>query len=126
MNRLGETDRAAAIRHVQRASGQVAALAGMIAARRPFAEVAQQLLAARGSLDSLLVRLVEIELDDCVPALDTRGEVDELLRTALGRSSPFRTTRRRQHATAESSSTRIGGTTRHGPEIPAPFLTGGE
>ena len=33
-------------------------LAGMISGGRPFPEVAQQLLAARGSLDSLLVRLV--------------------------------------------------------------------
>lgn len=71
----------------------------MIALRRPFAEVAQQLLAARGSLDSLLVRLVEIELDDCLPAADMRGEVDELLRTALGRSAPVRVPRRRPHAT---------------------------
>ena len=105
------SDRAAAVRHVQRASGQVAALAGMITTPRPFAEVAQQLLAARGSLDSLLVRLVEIELDDCVPAADTRGEVDELLRTALGRSAPVRATRRRQHATDQPARTRIGGTT---------------
>ena len=111
MSGLIATDRSAAVRHVQRASGQVAALAGMITARRPFAEVAQQLLAARGSLDSLLVRLVEIEHDDCVPAADTRGEVDELLRTALGRSAPVRSTRRRQQATAEASRTRIGGTT---------------
>jgi DNA-binding FrmR family transcriptional regulator len=50
----------------------------MISARRPFAEIAQQLLAARGSLDSLLVRLVEVELDDCLPATDARDEVDDL------------------------------------------------
>ena len=104
-------EREAVVRHVQRASGQVAALAGMIRARRPFAEVAQQLLAARGSLDSLLVRLVEIELDDCVPAAHTRGEVDELLRTALGRSAPVRATRRRRHATNQASATKIGGPT---------------
>ena len=111
MSRIGAPDRPAAVRHVQRASGQVSALAGMISAGRPFAEVAQQLLAARGSLDSLLVRLVEIELDDCVPAADTRGEVDGLLRTALGRSAYVRTTRRRPHATDKPSRTRIGGTT---------------
>lgn len=111
MNGLNSTDRPAAVRHAQRASGQVAALAGMITVRRPFAEVAQQLLAARGSLDSLLVRLVEIELADCVPAADTRGEVDELLRTALGRSAPARATRRRQHVTDQPSPTRIGGPT---------------
>ena len=110
MSGMSATDRAAAVRHVQRASGQVGALAGMISARRPFADVAQQLLAARGSLDSLLVRLVEIELDDCLPIADSRQEVDELLRTALGRSAPVRASRRRQDAT-NPSPTRIGGTT---------------
>ena len=110
MSDICATDRTAAVRHVQRAGGQVAALAGMITARRPFAEVAQQLLAARGSLDSLLVRLVEIELDDCVPAADTRGEVDELLRTALGRNAPARATRHRRHTTAQPTPARNGGT----------------
>ena len=80
----------AAIRHVQRASGQVAALAPMIAASKPFAEVAQQLLAARGSLDSLLVRLVELELRNCLPSRESQAEVDGLLRTALGRNAPHR------------------------------------
>ena len=82
--------RGAAVRHAQRASGQVAALVGMIDAERPFPEVAQQLLAGRGSLDSLLVRLVEIELEDCVPTSRARQEVDELLRTALGRTAHIR------------------------------------
>lgn len=108
---MGATDRAAAVRHVQRATGQVGALAGMISTRRPFPEIAQQLLAARGSLDSLLVRLVELELDDCLPAAESRHDVDDLLRTALGRSAPARATRRRQHATHPPSSTRFGGTT---------------
>lgn len=111
MSPLSDPDRNAAVRHVQRASGQVAALAGMITAGRPFAEVAQQLLAARGSLDSLLVRLVEIELNERVPAADTRGEVDQLLRTALGRSAPVRPTRRRQQPANQPSHVRIGGTT---------------
>lgn len=84
------TGRAAAARHAQRAAGQVAALAAMIRASEPFAEVAQQLLAARGSLDSLLVRLVELELSDCLPTGRTREEVDGLLRTALRRTAPAR------------------------------------
>lgn len=83
-------DRSAAVRHAQRASGQTAALAALIAANLPFPQVAQQLLAARGSLDSLLVRLVELELRDCVPSREARDEVDGLLRTALGRSAPAR------------------------------------
>ena len=102
-------ERDAAVSHVQRVGGQVTALAGMITSRRPFAEVAQQLLAARGSLDSLLRRLVELELDDCLPAADARNEVDELLRTALGRNAPLRATRRRPHTAPASSSPRIEG-----------------
>jgi hypothetical protein len=62
----------------------------MIAASRPFPPVAQQLLAARGSLDSLLVRLVELEVRECVPDRESRDAVDGLLRTALGRSATAR------------------------------------
>lgn len=82
--------RAAAVRHAQRATGQIGALAGMIAGADPFPEVAQQLLAAKGSLDSLLVRLIELELTDCLPNQQMRDNVDGLLRTALGRSAPGR------------------------------------
>jgi DNA-binding FrmR family transcriptional regulator len=87
-------DRSAAVRHAQRASGQAAALGGMISAARPFPDVAQQLLAARGSLDSLLVRLVEIEVEDCVPTRVAWQEVADLLRTALGRTAPIDRSRR--------------------------------
>lgn len=83
-------ERGAAVRHAQRAAGQTAALAAMIASGRPFTEVAQQVLAAQGSLDSLLVRLVELELRDCLPGREVRDEVDGLLRTALGRTAPAR------------------------------------
>ena len=83
-------ERGAAVRHAQRASGQVAALAPMVAAGRAFPEIAQQLLAAKGSLDSLLVRLVEIELRACMPTPEARDEVDGLLRAALGTSAPGR------------------------------------
>jgi len=83
-------ERSAAVRHAQRATGQVAAVAQMIAGDRPFSEVAQQLLAARGSLDSLLVRLVELELRACVQSGEERDEVDGLLWTALGRTAPRR------------------------------------
>lgn len=51
-----------AVSHARRATGQVAALASMIEEDRPFSEVAQQILAARGSIDSLLVRLGVLEL----------------------------------------------------------------
>lgn len=80
-------DRAAAVRHAQRVSGQVGALSGMVAAGRPFPDIAQQLLAARGSLDSLLVRLVRLELGDCALSQEARHEVDDLLRAALGRAA---------------------------------------
>lgn len=95
--------RAAAVRHAQRASGQVGALVGMIAGADPYPAVAQQLLAARGSLDSLLVRLVEIELGDCLPSPEVLDEVDGLLRTALGRSTHGRNRgrARRRRTTAQ-------------------------
>jgi DNA-binding FrmR family transcriptional regulator len=96
-------ERRAAIRHANRAGGQVAALAGMIAAEDRFPEIAQQLLAARGSLDSLLLRLIELELGECLPSQELRGVVDSLLRTALGRAASARGTtglcRRRPTAT---------------------------
>lgn len=105
-------DPAAAARHAQRASGQVAALASVITARRPFSEIAQQLLAARGSLDSLLVRLVEIELRECMPASDAREEVDDLLRTALGRSATLRwPTQQRHRPTTARSHAQLEGRT---------------
>ena len=97
-------DRSAAVRHAQRASGQAAGLASMIAGGEPFPKIAQQLLAARGSLDSLLVRLVELELRDCVPNREAREDVDGLLRTALGRSASARSSSRARqpHVTASS------------------------
>lgn len=88
--------RGAAIRHAQRACGQVTALVGMIDASRPFPEVAQQLLASRGSLDSLLVRLVELELQERVPTSHARQDVDELLRVALGRTAHIRRSSRQR------------------------------
>lgn len=86
---LPRADRSAAVRHAHRAAGQTAALATMIVGERPFGEVAQQILAVRGSLDALLLRLVEMELDGCVPESD-RAEVADLLGTALGRRSSAR------------------------------------
>jgi hypothetical protein len=62
----------------------------MIATRQPFAAVAQQLLAARGSIDSLLFRLVELELNDRVSNPVAREEIDGLLRTAFGRDGRHR------------------------------------
>jgi len=91
-------ERTAAVRHAQRATGQAAAVVSMIATGRPFAEVAQQLLAARGSLDSLLVRLVELELSDCLPSREVRDEVDGLLRTALGHTASSRRALRSGHS----------------------------
>jgi DNA-binding FrmR family transcriptional regulator len=107
-------ERTAAVRHAQRATGQAAAVVSMIATSRPFAEVAQQLLAARGSLDSLLVRLVELELSDCVPSREVRNEVDGLLRTALGHTASSRRALRSGHsrpAIPPSSTHRLQGGT---------------
>lgn len=91
MNPEHSDARAAAVRHAQRAGGQVNALAGMIAAGQPFPEIAQQLAAARGSLDSLLIRLVDLELRMRLPNCTAHDEVDGLLRAALGRRAAGRT-----------------------------------
>jgi DNA-binding FrmR family transcriptional regulator len=76
--------RAAAIRHARRLSGQVGALPVMVAADRPLADVAQQVVAARGSLDSLLLRLIELELSASAQTRQSRVAVDQCLRLALG------------------------------------------
>ena len=83
-------ERRAAVRHAHRAAGQVAALAVMIESGPLFADVVQQLLAARASLDSLLLRLAELELETWVPNSRARDEIDGLLRSALWRSGPSR------------------------------------
>jgi DNA-binding FrmR family transcriptional regulator len=76
--------RAAAIRHARRVSGQVGALSEMIGAGRPIGDLAQQVVAARSSLDALLIRLIELELDACPSGQDGRPAVDRLVRLALG------------------------------------------
>ncbi|MEX1173013.1 MAG: metal-sensing transcriptional repressor [Chloroflexota bacterium] len=87
----GVPDRAALVSHARRLDGQIGALVHLLADDQPFGSVAQQLLAARGSIDSLLVRLVEHELQDCLPPDIDWHEVDALLWTAIGRSiSPAR------------------------------------
>ena len=77
-------DRAAAVRHARRLSGQVSALETMIATGRPIADLAQQVVAARASLDALLVRLIVLELKACPAGEDGRPAVDRLVRLALG------------------------------------------
>ena len=77
-------ERVAIVVHARRAAGQTGALAEMITDGRSFAEVAQQLLAARGSLDALLIRLVGLELDACLTDRPQRADVEALLRAALG------------------------------------------
>jgi len=80
----GTNARAAAIRHARRLSGQVGALPTMIAAERPLADVAQQVVAARGSLDGLLLRLIDLELCGSAQTQLARVDVDRFLRLALG------------------------------------------
>jgi DNA-binding FrmR family transcriptional regulator len=77
-------DRAAAIRHARRLCGQVAALPTMIDTDRPLADLAQQVVAARASLDALLLRLIGLELDRAPETRGARVEIDRLLRLALG------------------------------------------
>ena len=75
---------AAAIRHARRLTGQVGALSEMIAVGRPISDLAQQVVAARASLDALLIRLIVLELDACPEGEDERPTVDRLVRLALG------------------------------------------
>jgi DNA-binding FrmR family transcriptional regulator len=74
------------VAHAQRMAGQAAAVAGMVSAGRPYAAVVQQLLAARGSLDSLLVRIVELELARVAPQPEPDPRIAGVLRTAFDRS----------------------------------------
>lgn len=83
----GVSARAAAVRHAQRATGQASAVASMIATGRSFPDVAQQLLAARGSLDSLLLRIVELELEECLAVSKERDQIEGVLHVALGRTA---------------------------------------
>lgn len=83
----GPDGRAAAIRHSRRLSGQVGALSEMIAAGRPIGDLAQQVVAARASLDALLIRLIVVELDAFPPGQNGRPAVDRLVRLALGRGA---------------------------------------
>lgn len=101
---LGNPDRAALVSHARRVNGQVGALVHLLSEDRPFGAVAQQLLAARGSIDALLVRLVELELQDCLAPEVDRQAVDTLLWAAIGRSiSPARRRLGRRPTTAEST-----------------------
>lgn len=80
------SDRDAAVRHARRVCGQIGSLPAMIAAERPLADLAQQVVAARASLDALLVRLIELEIDRSPEIRPARGEVGRLLRLALGQA----------------------------------------
>jgi DNA-binding FrmR family transcriptional regulator len=77
-------ERAAAIRHARRLTGQVGALPAMIAGGCPLGDLAQQVVAARASLDALLIRMIVLELDACPEGVDGRPTVDRIVRLALG------------------------------------------
>jgi DNA-binding FrmR family transcriptional regulator len=80
-------DDVAAQAHALRAAGQAAAVAQMIRTGSSYDSIVQQLLATRGSLDSLLVRLVERELANVdSPASGSDPQVVRVLRTAFDRS----------------------------------------
>lgn len=70
----------------------------MIEADRPFSAIAQQLLAARGSLDSLLMRLVELNVRDGVADADACEAVIRVLETAFLRSGQARRRKDRRDA----------------------------
>ena len=83
-----------ALAHANRAAGQAAGVAEMVRTGQPLSAVVQQLLAAQGSLDALLVRLVQQEVDRQVLAENIHPDVRELLGPVLRRSrSPSRRSR---------------------------------
>lgn len=77
--------RTEAVHHARRLSGQVAALPTMIAANRSLEDVAQQIIAARGSLDALLLRLILLDLLSSTATPRARADVQRCFRLGLGR-----------------------------------------
>ncbi len=75
-----------ALAHASRAAGQAAGVAEMVRTGQPLSAIVQQLLAAQGSLDALLVRLVQQEVDRQVLAENIHPDVRELLGPVLRRS----------------------------------------
>lgn len=87
MRRMTSAAKVGALAHALRAAGQAAAVAEILRSDASFEALVQQLLATRGSLDSLLVRLAECELARLDPlAPDTSVRVAHVLRTAFDRS----------------------------------------
>ncbi len=77
---------AAVLAHALRAAGQAANVAQMVRTGAPFEDVAQQLLATRGSFDALLLRLVERELAGRDESSADTERVVHVLRTAFHRT----------------------------------------
>jgi DNA-binding FrmR family transcriptional regulator len=86
--------RHALLRHAPRVAGQVGALAGMIEQEPAHAEVVQQVLAARASLDALLVRLLDAEIQRCVTDDPVRAEIEDYVHVTLGRPARSGASRR--------------------------------
>lgn len=75
------------VAHALRAAGQAGAVATLIRDDAPFDDIVQQLLATRGSFDSLLIRLVERELQIHGGSRpDAEEVVSRVLRIAFDRS----------------------------------------
>ncbi|MHB8961152.1 MAG: metal-sensing transcriptional repressor, partial [Candidatus Limnocylindrales bacterium] len=83
-----------AVAHANRAAGQAAGVAEMVRTGKPMDAIVQQLLAAQGSLDALLLRLVQQEVDRQVGLEALHPDVRRLLGPVLRRSrSPSRRAR---------------------------------
>lgn len=75
-----------AVAHANRAAGQAAGVAEMVRAGKSLPAIVQQLLAAHGSLDALLLRLVQQEVDRQVLAENIHPDARQLLGPVLRRS----------------------------------------
>jgi DNA-binding FrmR family transcriptional regulator len=75
----------AVLAHALRAAGQAANVVQMVRTGARFDDVAQQLLASRGSFDALLLRLVERELTGGGESSADAEQVVRVLRVAFQR-----------------------------------------
>ncbi len=85
---------ASALAHANRAAGEATAVAEMVRTGKPLSAVVQRLLATQGSLDALLLRLIQEEVDRQILADALPTDVRRLLGPVLRRTrSPSRQVR---------------------------------
>ncbi len=79
---------ASALAHANRAAGEATAIAEMVRTGKPLSAVVQRLLATQGSLDALLLRLIQEEVDRQILADALPTDVRRLLGPVSCRVAP--------------------------------------